>query len=231
MTYQLHHGDCLEFMRTLPAGSVDAVVTDPPYGVGLVKKTSDYRWSANFDNGESLKASSTYKDDPEHVKWLIKEFVPEVLRVAKRALIYCGAAMLFNYPEPDGIGCVYSPSGAGSSKWGFQCFHPILYYGKDLYLQTGKGRRPNSFQTVQPNKEKIDHPCPKPVEWMTWAVKRVSFEGMTVFDPFMGSGTTGVACVQTGRHFIGCEIDAGYFEIAKRRIEAAQMQPALGVTQ
>jgi site-specific DNA-methyltransferase (adenine-specific) len=49
----------------------------------------------------------------------------------------------------------------------------------------------------------------------------------TIFDPFMGSGTTGVACVQTGRNFIGCEIDAGYFKIAEKRIAEAQLQPML----
>lgn len=52
-------------------------------------------------------------------------------------------------------------------------------------------------------------------------------QGTTVLDPFMGSGTTGVACVQTGRNFIGCEIDAGYFEIAKERIAQAEAQPRL----
>ena len=55
----------------------------------------------------------------------------------------------------------------------------------------------------------------------------MTLPGATVFDPFMGSGTTGVACVQTGRNFIGCEIDAGYFEIAQRRITLAQQQPML----
>jgi site-specific DNA-methyltransferase (adenine-specific) len=69
------------------------------------------------------------------------------------------------------------------------------------------------------------HPTQKPVAVMAWIIEHYTKPGNTVLDPFMGSGTTGVACVQTGRNFIGIEIDPGYFEIAKRRIE--QAQPAL----
>ena len=64
---------------------------------------------------------------------------------------------------------------------------------------------------------------------MKWLVERCSLDNWTIFDPFMGSGTTGVACVQTGRNFIGIEIDPDYFAIAERRIKEAQMQPRLEV--
>mgnify|MGYP002661910264 CR=1 FL=1 len=62
---------------------------------------------------------------------------------------------------------------------------------------------------------------------MKWCIERYTHEGDTIFDPFMGSGTTGVACVQTGRNFIGIEIDPTYFAIAEKRIAEAQMQPRL----
>lgn len=61
------------------------------------------------------------------------------------------------------------------------------------------------------------------------ALVQIARVGATVFDPFMGSGTTGVACAQTGRNFIGCEIDAGYFAIAEQRIAEARLQPRLGL--
>jgi len=67
-----------------------------------------------------------------------------------------------------------------------------------------------------------NHPTEKPVQLIRQMVEQFSDPGDTVFDPFMGSGTTGVACVQTGRNFIGCEIDPKYFAIAKRRIDEAQ---------
>jgi len=72
-----------------------------------------------------------------------------------------------------------------------------------------------------------EHIAAKPVELMCELIERFTQPGDTILDPFMGSGTTGVACVKTGRNFIGIEIDKGYFDIAQKRIEEAQMQPAL----
>jgi DNA modification methylase len=72
-----------------------------------------------------------------------------------------------------------------------------------------------------------DHPHQKPVEVVRWLVRTMSNPGDTIFDPFMGSGTTGVACMQLGRNFIGCEIDEDYFKIAEKRISEAAMQPPL----
>jgi DNA modification methylase len=221
----LYQGDCLEILPTL--SGIDAVVTDPPYGVSLKKKTSDFRGSRHFDNGESLRASILYKDSQEHVAKLIQKAMPLLLRCAKRAVITPGARMMFAYPEPAAVSCVFTANGAGLSPWGFQCAHPILYYGKDPYLAAGMGSRPNGFKTEQPNLEQIDHPCPKPVIWMKWLVNRASFEGETILDPFMGSGTTGVAAVQLGRKFIGIELEPRYFDIACQRIEDAQRQGRL----
>lgn len=223
-TVDLRLGDCLAVLPTLAAGSVDAVITDFPYGIGLTRKKNDFIGSRYFDDGKSAQASTLYDDSPETIRGLIKLAMPEILRVAKRALIFCGMNMLMQYPEPAAIGGVYTPNGAGRCKWGFQGLHPILYYGKDPYLAAGKGGRPNSFRTEQPNPETIDHPCPKPVKWMTWAVERASFAGETVLDPFMGSGTTGIACYRMGRNFIGIEKVAPYFAIAQRRIAEAQAQ-------
>ena len=226
---ELYLGDCREVLPTL--GKVDAVVTDPPYGIGLEKKTSDYRGSKFFDHGESLRASKLYHDDAEHVRLLVQTVLPVALARAERGLVFSGPAMLWAYPEPASVGSVFTLAGAGRTAWGFQCTHPVLFYGKDPYLQDGKGGRPNSFKDDQPNTEKIDHPCPKPLSWMKWAVARASRVDETILDPFMGSGTTGVACVKLGRRFIGIEIEPNYFDIACKRIEAATRQPDLFVEQ
>jgi site-specific DNA-methyltransferase (adenine-specific) len=71
------------------------------------------------------------------------------------------------------------------------------------------------------------HPTQKPVSLYEYLIRTYTNEGDTVCDITMGSGTTGVACVQTGRHFIGIEIDKGYFDIAEKRIKEAQLQPPL----
>lgn len=225
----LYLGDCREILPTLD--KVDAVVTDPPYGIGLERKTSDFRGSRHFDGGESLRASKLYEDDPTHVRELIRDMMPIALAMSDRALVFCGPAMLWAYPEPASIGSVFTPNGAGRTAWGFQCTHPVLFYGKDPFLQDGLGGRPNSHRDEQPNNEKIDHPCPKPVAWMRWAVARASRVNETILDPFMGSGTTGVACIKLGRRFIGIEIEPRYFDIACRRIEEATRQPDLFIKQ
>jgi DNA modification methylase len=72
--------------------------------------------------------------------------------------------------------------------------------------------------------EAVGHPHQKPLRVMRWLVDLCAPPAAAILDPFMGSGTTGVACVQTGRKFIGIEIDPGYFEIAKKRISEAQLQ-------
>ena len=211
---ELWHGDCRNVLPLL--GKVDACITDPPYGVGFIKKKST--------KVDTKKASVLYDDRPEMIKSLIDEVMPMILDAATRAVVFCGAAMLWNYPAPSALGCVFTPSGAGLCSWGFQCMHPILFYGKDIYLEDGKGSRPNSFRTEQPNREEIDHPCPKPVQWMEWAINRSARATDLVLDPFMGSGTTGVACMNLGRRFVGIEIDRHYFDIACERIARAQAQ-------
>ena len=219
----LYEGDCLEILPTL--GKVDAVVTDPPYGVGLCRKSNDFRGSDQFDNGESLQASVVYEDSPERVEQLIARGILPALEIATRAAIFPGNRMMFSYPKPSSVGTVFVSNGAGRDPWGFGCANPILYYGKCPYLATGRGSLPNSFADNQPGERGIDHPCPKPLSWMTWLVRRVSLETEIILDPFMGSGTTGVACAKLGRRFIGIEIEPKYFDIACRRIEQAYAQP------
>ena len=123
---ELWCGDCRDVLPGLE--KVDAAITDPPYGIGLKKKTNDFR-GANFDNGESAQSSVLYEDSPEYVIELINHVIPMILCKAERALIFSGQAMLWHYPEPSAIGCVYLPNGAGRCAWGFQCMQPILFYG------------------------------------------------------------------------------------------------------
>ena len=213
----IYHGDCREILPTL--GPVDLVLTDPPYGIGLVTKTSDYRGSANFDRGASLQASVLYKDSPAEIRQLIADVIPLAQRLTDRLMIFCGPSMLWAYPEPRALGCVFTPNGAGRCSWGFQCVHPVLFYGKDPYLVDQRGGRPNSFRDEQPNRERFDHPCPKPLSWMNWAVNRASREGELICDPFMGTGTTLRAAKDRGRRVIGIEIEERYCEIAAKRLQ------------
>lgn len=213
-------GDCLEVLPTL-AVHVDAVVSDPPYGVELTAKRTKHN---------EIKASTTYADDPETILALVNDAFGMCLAHTTRMIITPGTRLMQSYPKAKSIGTIYSANGAGRDTWGFGCNHPILYYGTCPYLANGLGSRPNSFYSAHPGmhvtgENKIDHPCPKPIDWMLWLVNRGSLKGQTVLDPFMGSGTTLVACAKLGRKGIGIEIDPGYFDIACRRVEEAYRQP------
>ena len=85
------------------------------------------------------------------------------------------------------------------------------------------GRRPDFIEWSETS-EKNGHPCPKPIKFQKLWIDRVAHDAQTILDPFMGSGTTGVAAVQMGRDFIGIEREPKYFDIACRRIEDAQRQ-------
>ena len=228
MSVTLYMGDCLDVMKTIPDGSIDAVVTDPPYGINLDGKRAKQRGGGVIVRQGSY---NTFQDTPEYVRSVVIPAIAECRRIARAVVLTPGVRNLWLYPPADDVGCFYSASGTGMSRWGFVCCHPILYYGKDPYLAARMGSRPNSSGKTYPNDANASaHPCAKPISMATWMVQRGSLDGMTVLDPFMGSGTTGVACVQTGRNFIGIEIDPTYFAIAEKRIKEAQMQAQMQPT-
>lgn len=183
--------------------SIDCVVTDPPYGNGT-----------NYDS---------YIDSRENLKSLVDLFMVEVLRIADRIVVTPGVKNLWLYPEPSWVLAWVNPAGIGSSSWGFCCWQPILVYGKDPFLADGKGRRPDTFFQRENFVQRSIHPCPKPTNVMEWIIDRVSRENETILDPFMGSGTTGEACIKLNRKFFGIELSPEYFSIAKERIASSQL--------
>lgn len=205
----LYCNDCLEVLPTI--GNVDAVVTDPPYGV-------EFKGSATKHSHRDGVGYASFDDTPENVESQIVPRVVSAIRIAERAAITPGLRCQWMYPKPDAVGVIWYPSGGNVGPWGFVTHQPIYYYGKCVYLAHGMGSRPTGFSTTEASDKTINHPCPKPIGQMRWLVERVSLDGETIVDPFMGSGTTGVAAVQLGRKFIGIEKEPAYFEIAKRRI-------------
>lgn len=196
----LIHGDCLEVMKSIPDGSVDLCLTDPPYGIGI-----------NYNS---------YVDSDENWKNLMSKALPEILRISKMAILpSCQIKKLKwfydNFP-PDWIICWYKGSPGHASYIGFNDWEPHLVYGRRinrLYMHDFFQSRPSE------KRGKFGHPCPKPIEWSDWLISRVARkEKITVMDPFMGSGTTGLSCKKFGHKFIGIEKDDKYFDIAKARI-------------
>ena len=198
---QLMLGDCLELMKALPAGSVDAVITDPPYGLGA--KMQGGTWGAK--NKAMMQWDAEARD----------EFVTPLLKVAPIVVIWGG-----NYYE--------LPPSRGWLSWYKPDAPPTMGHFELAWTNIDRTAQQIRYSIAATNPERSGHPTQKPIAVMKWCMDKVGVPvGATVLDPFMGSGTTGVACVQTGRNFIGIELDPSYYAIAQRRIAEAQMQPAL----
>ncbi len=196
-------GDCRDILPTL--GKVDAVVTDPPYGLGD-------KWQGG---GGGAKSSWTF-DPGEAMAW-DGETVAGVLGLVDRArdvIIWGG-----NYYALPPMRCWLIWDKKQPDTW---------TTGQCEMAWTNLDRPTRAFrfaQCEQANEGPKSHPTQKPLALMQWCLKWT--DGETILDPFMGSGTTGVACVNLGRSFIGIEREPSYFDIACRRIEAAYRQPRL----
>ena len=210
-------GDCREILPTLP--KFDALVTDPPYGVMLGEIVNG---QARAKNQQSY---STFSDTKEYIEDVVIPAIKIAILKTSRAIITPGNKNAWLYPHPDDFGVWYNPAGTGRGKWGFILAHMILFYGKDP--RAGRNATASSAwglnDSVGGIKNKL-HPCPKPLKFTKWMVEKSSMEGEAVIDPFMGSGTTGIAAIQLGRKFTGIELERKYFDIACKRIEDAYRQ-------
>ena len=207
----LYLGDCRDILPTL--GKVDAVVTDPPYGIGEAAGRS----STSFRKTERWK--NPVKPVYESLDWdgepIDKETMDAVRSLAKHQIIFGG-----NYYDLPPTSCwlVWDKDNGASH----------LADCELAWTNLSKAVRRikllwNGFQ-VASGETRGDHPTQKPIGVMKWAIGHLPAPSDTILDPFMGSGTTGVAAVQMGRRFIGIEREERYFEIACKRIEDAQRQ-------
>ena len=205
---ELHLGDCLEVQPVLEAGSVDAVVTDPPYGMA---------WKTPVSPRRAKSGRVVVGDD--------KPFDPTHL-LSYPIVVLCGA---HHYADK-------LPASSGWVVWDKRNGMPTNDQSDADLIWTNALRRVLVYRQVwngggslwAENGADISiHPTQKPVALITWLLENVASSSKTVLDPYMGSGTTGVACVKTGRKFIGIEIEPKYFEIACKRIEEAYQQMRL----
>lgn len=205
----LYHGDCREVLPLLPP--VDLVLTDPPYGIGEAAKNNKSRGviAQAKDYG---KADWDNEPPPEWVIGLMRE-------KGKRQVFFGGNY----YALPPATCWLVWDKDNGENDFA-DC--ELAWTNLPKAVRRLRWRWQGMLQQDMANKEEREHPTQKPVPVMRWALMQA--KGVqTVCDPFMGSGTTGVACVMEGLQFVGIERERKYFDIACRRIEQAYAQPRL----
>ena len=234
--FKLMQGDCLELMRDIPDASVDLILCDLPYGTTRNKWDSvlqlDTLWDEyrRISRGAIVLTAQTPFDkvlgasnlNMLRYEWIWEKTHPTGHLNAKRAPMKAHENVLVFYSRQP----TYNPQMTSGHKrktatkrcdespvYGKQEFAPLAYDSTERY--------PRSVLTFPSDKQRSNlHPTQKPVALMEYLIRTYTNEGDIVFDNCMGSGTTGVACMRTGRRFIGMELDAGYFEVARTRIAA-----------
>jgi site-specific DNA-methyltransferase (adenine-specific) len=239
MSINLMQGDCLERMKEIPDGSVDMVLTDPPYG------TTACKWDTVIDlplMWEQLKR--VIKPNGAIVMTACQPFTSALVMSNPRMFKYCWVwnkkqggnplnakrqplrvtedIVVFNsggYIPQMRTGRMRKKGGINKQPETTGAVNLDYVSYSDQYYPTNILDFPNCA-----NKKYLVHPTQKPVALMEYLIRTYTNEGETVLDFTCGSGTTGVACVNTARDFIGIELDQGYFDIAQQRIAEATKQ-------
>ena len=201
----LIHADCRDVLPTLP--KFDAVISDPPYGINIrtrVNFSKKQAWDKKRPDLTPFLAIARY-----HLFWGGQYFADK-LPVNEGWLTWCKRPIDMGFSNDNRS---YAATELAWRNWGKAKFFVQVWDGG---MRAGHAENREFF-----------HPSQKPIELMQWCIKQLPSDAKTVLDPFMGSGTTGVACAQSGRAFTGIERERKYFDIACERIERAYAQGKL----
>ena len=240
--YTLHHGDCLDILPTLADKSVDAIIADPPYGTTACKWDSVIPFEPMWKElkriikprgaivlfGSQPFTSALVMSNPEWFRheWVWQKnrgsnfanTVREPMKEHESVLIFSAGGWTYR-PQ------MQERSGKGSERICY-AFTDRSHTQSANYRKMTRDRNPPQLLRYPSSVQKFNtevglHPTQKPLALLEYLVKTYTHAGDTVLDFTMGSGTTGEACVTTGRHFIGIEKDEGYYNVAAKRLDAA----------
>ena len=239
----LMQGDCLELMKTIPDGSVDMVLTDPPYGTTACKWDSIIPFEPMWDQLKRVTkkkgaivmtasqpfTSALVMSNPKMFKycWVwdkVNKYTGSLHSNKRRltrhedVLVFYQSLPPYNKQWRDGASYRTVKTKGHGNHWA----NPNDYSDKRVYENRGKHNPCSILPIPADNKKELGrHPTQKPIALMEYFIKTYTNEGETVLDFTMGSGTTGVACKNLNRDFIGIELDEEYFKIAEERIANA----------
>lgn len=214
-------GDCLLLMKELPDGCVDAVITDPPYGINFNFTANRFRTGLDWRAGN---IGSDYTSPWSNVIGDDSEFDPRPLLGFNEVIIW--GAQNFSHLLPRSRGWLIwdklgdkPPCDFGDCEMAWTSIDMPVRIHRQLWRGVIREGQENAV-----NGPKL-HPCQKPISLILWCLSFV--KGQTILDPFLGSGTTAVAAKKLGRHFLGFEISEEYCRIARERIALVEAQPTL----
>ena len=200
---KVYNMDCLEYMKTVPDNFFDLVLTDPPYGLG--QRTV----SGGSDKNSQTKFSDSMKDKKWDDRIPNDEIFKEIFRISKNQIIFGG-----NYFDLPPTRCIII--------WDKMTYIPTMSQIEMAWTSFDTPAR--LFKINSNNNERL-HPTQKPVRLMEFCIKNSFKElskGITVFDPFSGSGTTLISAKSLGLDYVGCELDEDYYNIINKRLQQVQ---------
>lgn len=230
---ELYLGDCLEVMNAL--SPVDHVISDPPYEDELHKAMGRIRRSdgremvqdLGFEGVNSTRADIVKKVVELSNGWAILFTLAEGVRAWRDELQKCGAKYdtCLAWVKPDSTPRM---NGQGAAR-GFEC--AVTSWCTTGYRSWNSGGKRGIYVHLTNQRDRDGrHPTEKPLPLMLEIIEDFTKEGQTILDPFMGSGTTGIACLKRGRKFIGIERDEHFFHVACERLRKAHAQPDMFVS-
>lgn len=219
----LRHGDCLEVMKNIPDESVDLVVTDPPYRT-ISGGHNTPKWISGYGNSVLYKNDGKIfeHNDIEHQDWLKECY--RVLKNGSHIYIMTNLLNLFALKSiAEDVGfklhnlLIWEKNTCNANRWYMKNCEYVLFMrkGKAKSINNASSKTVHKYNNIVGNKL---HPTEKPIELMKMYVENSSNENDLILDPFMGSGTTAIACKELNRNFIGIELDENYYKIACERI-------------
>jgi site-specific DNA-methyltransferase (adenine-specific) len=220
---QLFNKDCLDVLKQIPDNSIDLVVTDPPYKVISGGNKSE-KWKSGYSKSVLFKNDGKIFDF-NNIDF--NDWIPEIYRILKPAThFYCmtntiNIAKILQVCEDVGFKLhnilVWEKNTANANRWYMKNCEFTLFFrkGESKTINNPSSKMVHHFNNIIGNKT---HPTEKPVELMKFYIENSSNIDDLVLDPFMGSGSTVIACKESNRKCIGIEIDTKYFDTAKDRL-------------
>ena len=207
---KIYNEDCLLTMSRMEDKSIDLIVTDPPYGIAITRKRNNYGTATHCSR---INTNEEWDDDVPTA-----EVFAEIFRVSKNQIVF-GANYFWGYFYATPCYIVWDKRGS----------LPSVPFAPTEFAWTSFDKQPKKYTVINHGfitdvDEKREHPTQKPLKLIAGIVSDFTDSTMTIYDPFLGSGTTAVACEKLGRRWIGSEINPDYCKIAEKRIREFRAQ-------